>query len=163
MLKILSFKWGEIMSYIESIKSYIEDLFGGNIEIRNFTDKDNLPNYLKNRLDFYEFKYYGVVFLIISYLYDEIVNISEIKNTLKQLRKYLDTNTKIVCIFNDLSNYTRKKLIEEKISFVVSGKQIYIPYLGIAYSNHISTRYEVNYSSRNNSIKKISPSAQALF
>ena len=58
-------------------------------------------------------------------------------------------------VFESLSKYRRDALIKAHVPFVVPGKQIYLPFLGVALNERCDTEVE--------STEKLLPSAQAIF
>ncbi len=58
-------------------------------------------------------------------------------------------------VFDSLSKYRRDALIKAHIPFVVPGKQLYLPFLGVALSERCDSAVE--------STEKLLPSAQAIF
>lgn len=114
---------------LDELKKYIKDALGIDIEI-NALEQDKLkklPIYLRN-----EYKLFSVSILNRKILFVEIIEdftISVLKKQLEQLGEKLGMNT--VAIINHLEAYKRQRLIEKKISFIIPGKQMYMPNLFI--------------------------------
>ncbi|MGV8145986.1 MAG: hypothetical protein ACLKAK_02700 [Alkaliphilus sp.] len=104
--------------------------------------------------------YLGKVFLCMRFMKKHNGGISLIRKHLNQLLKHTNYQYQVVCIFDDASNYLRDKPREENISFVIPGNQIYIPFLGVAFTKSKALKYVIKREECE--IKKLSPSGQAL-
>ena len=85
----------------------------------------------------------------------EKVNLATLRKSQKQLQRY--TEAEIVFCFDALNGYTKEKLLESGIPFVIADKEIYLPFVG-TYLNMTSARQQKP-AFRNN---KFSPATQRL-
>jgi DNA-binding MarR family transcriptional regulator len=142
----------------QSIQNYLHDVLGLRITKLAMSNRAaSLPYYLQDTFSFRQIRLAG---------YDVTLAIpkAEAKNepqfTFKNIRTQLDfahslLETPIIFCPESLASYERRNLIEQKISFIVPGKQMYLPELGI----------DLRESFRNaNPIKteQCSPATQAL-
>lgn len=84
---------------------------------------------------------------------------SENPATPTQIEKHLqtaekNTNRKVCLVFDTITPYMRKKLIERQVPFVVPQKQMFIPFLAIQLQEH--------FASAQTNRTKMTPSMQAL-
>ncbi len=152
-------KRGEFMFYIEAI-DYLEHNFGFDIKVNKWEDVDKLPVFLSKGYDYAEMMLPGNRMLLMNCSRHQNRSIDVIKTHIIRLRKLTGYKREIVVIYMDASYYHRKRMVSEKMSFIVPGKQIYIPVLGTIFTEKQQDRYSVG---TKNDIKKMSPTTQALF
>jgi len=144
-----------------SVKEYLEANFEGDVSLSLWDEKNKLPLYLVKAYDYIKIDYYGRTFLAINCSDKKELGIDELKKHIKQIKKYTSLEYELVLIFNSTTSYMRSRLIKEKISFIIPGKQIYFPTLGMVYSEKLISKYrlEKTYAS----VTKMTPTTQALF
>ncbi|MDT8402481.1 MAG: hypothetical protein RQ743_12365 [Bacteroidales bacterium] len=110
---------------MEDLKMYIKDTLGVDVDIKAIhPDKRKaLPLYIKSEYNIFRVK-----------LFRQDLIFAEVKGgfTTEKLRKNIETinkifNTNTVAIIRQLEAYTRKRLVEKKIPFIIPGKQMYMP------------------------------------
>lgn len=145
-----------MIELIESTKDYLEKLFGDKVIITSLNnEKDLLPNYLRNSYEYFSVFFLNTNFKLIVSEHNDSFRISELKKHINQLKKLLHLNCEFVCVFRVASNYKRTQLIKENISFIVPYKQLYIPFLGAAFSE---------WNSKNSiEVTRLSTTGQMLF
>lgn len=144
-----------------SVKEYLEANFEGDANLNLWDEKKKLPLYLIKAYDYIKIEYYGKTFLAINCSDKEELGIDELKKHIKQIKKYTNLEHELVIIFNVTTRYMRSRLIREQISFIIPGKQIYFPTLGMVYSEKLISKYRLDrvYTSET----KMRPATQALF
>lgn len=144
-----------------NVKEYLEANFEGDVNLSLWDDKKKLPLYLIKAYDYIRIEYYGKTFLAINCSDKEELGIDELKKHIKQIKKYTKLEDDLVVIFNVTTRYMRSRLIREQISFIIPGKQIYFPTLGMVYSEKMISKYKLDkaYTSE----IKMTPVTQALF
>lgn len=155
---ILMLKLEVLVMIFKKIVSYIELNFGGNVYLEKTLIKEKLPLYLSNKYDFRRMIYFEKEFLLIDCSRDSELGIISLEKHLKKILDVNDEKVEAILIFDDMTKYMRNKLLEKELSFVILGKQIFLPNLGRIFSEKRLTRYSVKI----NSIKKISPTTEAL-
>ncbi|MCL2718991.1 MAG: MarR family transcriptional regulator [Lachnospiraceae bacterium] len=131
---------------------YIEKTLG-ELVIRHFWDGiDNLPYYLHSAYQFSQVTI-GIQKCIFIVPQGELGTISAIKKHIRQIKSECDYP--IVLELQNLSHQRKETLIKEKIPFVVLGKQLYLPFMGIALQEKYDNEKAVN-------VEKLSPSSQVL-
>lgn len=156
------------MSIQLALKDYIEELFGFGLFIREVPRDISLPSYMLERYALYEAELFEKRFtLMVSYDSEEI-QLRSLKKHIALLQERMAVSTEIIFVCPSMSNYGRRKFIEEGIPFIVPGMQLYVPSLGVAFSKHASKRH---YKLLNNWYDKnmeqsmpssLTPSAQAV-
>ncbi len=77
-----------------------------------------------------------VYFLFVPDNYFRQFTIHDINGVVTALKRFNAALT-VVFIFEKISRQERKALVRQKISFVVPCQQLFLPYLGVAFSEHI--------------------------
>lgn len=142
----------------KEVASYIEFNFGGNVYLEKTLIEEKLPLYLSKKYDFKKMIYYDKEFLLIDCSKNSELGIISLEKHLKKILNGDEKKVEAILIFDDMTKYMRNKLLEKGLSFIIPGKQIFLPNLGRIFSEKRLTRY----SSKLNSIKKISPTTEAL-
>lgn len=119
----------------------------------------NMPLYLKNEFMFHRVEVLDRRFILAEFLNSESVTIDRIKNRKSKIKEFFEKDESIVFVFNDTNDYQRRRLIEERISFIISGKMIYILELGTIYSEKANTKYNRQVNMKNEQMK---PATQSL-
>jgi len=140
------------------VADYIELNFGGKVFLEKTLIEKKLPLYLSSKYDFERMIYFDKEFLLIDCSRESELGIISLEKHLKKILDVDDKQVDIILIFDDMTKYMRTKLLEKKLSFIIPGKQIFLPNLGRIFSEKRLTRY----SSKISSIKKISPTTEAL-
>ena len=108
--------------------SYIEDTLHLKINISTYGESSDLPLYLRNGYDLTTLSLLNIQCLLAKP--KEQMNLTVLRKQANQLRHLTSLNC-VLCL-DDIRIYTREKMIFEGIPFIIAGKQIYMPFLGIA-------------------------------
>jgi hypothetical protein len=113
------------------MNSYIEKMLHIKTAIAEYKEMDKLPLYLKGLYRLYILNIAGNDYLLAEP--KEVINLSALRKQREQLKKI----SKMECVmyFESVKTYTKQKLIEEGIPFIIKEKQIYIPFLGMVLDN----------------------------
>lgn len=95
-----------------------------------FPNRDDLPIYLNRNYNIELAEYAGVIFLLAKPL--DKINLSAIRKQRLQLETI--TGLKCVLVFDTLNWYTREKMLEEGIPFILKDRQLFLPFLGVLLS-----------------------------
>lgn len=110
---------------MEELKKYIKDILGVDVIINPILPKSigDLPFFISSNYNLFQIKLFGHDLLLV-----------QVKKefTAGMLRKHLDIiryGKKIpaVAIINQIEPYNRLRLIEKKVPFIITGKQMYLP------------------------------------
>ncbi len=109
------------------MKATIERLLHSACQEMEFSETDRLPLFLKGAYRFSIMQVLSVQFLAVAPV--EKINLA----TMRKHRKRLMELTGMECVFqmDSTSAYTKNKMLEDGIPFVLTDKEIYLPFLGI--------------------------------
>lgn len=132
---------------------YLQETLGLSASEKAWLKEQQLPLYLKSKRSYSVLSIENLQFLLIRLKESEF----SIQTYLKQQSKLSQYwNHEIVLCFDRLSTYQKKVLIEQKISFIVPGNQIFIPILGM-----VLMHQKMSTSKRN--VTRFSASTQMIF
>jgi hypothetical protein len=120
-----------------TLKQYLFETLGIKINFKSWDGQKELPIYLTNSFDFRE----G---LILSQPCLFMFNFDTINPTPSNIRKFWEKISNqfsgtTIYIQQSITAYDRSRLIRQKIPFIVPGKQMYIPTIGIELREHFQT------------------------
>jgi len=131
---------------------YLQENLGISVKELAWDLEDRLPLYLKSGRSYSVLQIESFDCLCIKITSDDF----RISSYLKQLDKLSGYwNDNIILVFQELSSYRRKMLIQNRIAFIVPESQVYIPFLGMIFK-------ERNVSRQSISDDKLSATAQLL-
>lgn len=140
-----------------SVLNFLNDNFGYVNDLGQ-VDDTKMPLFLKSEFEYRKIEILGMKFVIAEVKNSDEVTIDRLENRKSKMAQYLSVES-IVFVFEEISHYMRRRLIEEKISFVVNGKMIYILELGTVFSERAISKYTRQIKLKNEQIK---PATQAL-
>lgn len=118
-----------------------------------WADQDGLPYFLRDAFDFQALDILGHTVLLALDRNPEKASLGDIRAKLDKVRSVAKQPT--VYVTRALASYERKRLIEQKVSFIVPGNQLYLPDLGLDLREYFRQRPTSPES-------PLSPSAQAM-
>jgi len=138
---------------IKELEKYIKDTLAITLVIKPWNGQSDLPFFLRDKYDFFhtEFMALPCVFILAK-------DINEATPAL--VRKHIDLlrpkngGKEIIYVQKQLSSFNRKRLIEQKVCFVIPGNQMYLPFLGIDLREHFKKLQP--------QLETLSPSAQII-
>ncbi len=137
---------------IYQLEQYLRETLGITAAPHPWEISSGLPQYLRERYHFLKIDILGIEYVLMA-------DTGEGEQPPAIIGKHLDqisarNNAKVVYVRHAVTSYNRKRLIEQKIPFIVPGNQMYLPMLGIDLREHMKRLRE----------KKLvfSPSTQAL-
>lgn len=142
------------MPTLAAVKHHLHTVLGIAVSSqRPWARLDELPYFLRDAFDYWEMELLGrPVLLVVEHGADH-TSVGGIRQRLQQLAR-LDAPPAIY-VTGALASHERKRLIDQKIPFIVPGNQLYLPDLGIDLREHFRQR-------SNPPAARLSPSAQAL-
>ena len=116
------------------LKRYMQEALGVAISPDPWDGGTRLPFFLRDRYNFFEVRLLNMPCLL-------MLDCGNQEGTPATVRKHMDQvkskwNGEIVYVRERVTAYNRKRLIEQKLPFVVPGKQMYLPLLGIDLREH---------------------------
>ncbi|MDR1206190.1 MAG: hypothetical protein LBL26_12070 [Peptococcaceae bacterium] len=107
---------------------YIEGTLHLKAEAAVFMRTENLPIYLRHGYSLYILKMPGGEYLLAEP--KEAQNLTAVRKQCVQLKKLTEMDC-VLCL-KSAGAYTRKKMLDEGLPFIIAGRQIYMPFLGVA-------------------------------
>jgi len=117
-----------------SFQRYIKETLNIIAQPKKWIEAEKLPFYLQDLYVFFRVSILDTPCLAMA-AKDEVEQTpATIQKHILQLQKKLDHE--IIYVHSKVSSYNRKRLIEHKLSFIVPGNQMYLPFLGIDLREH---------------------------
>jgi hypothetical protein len=111
---------------MEKLKEYIHQILGKDLEIKelpnDYTNK--LPYIFKNNFNFYVTHLHNHKLILVQVNKEDAFNAAQLRQQVVAIQKVL--GEKIIIVTEDITAINRKRLIDQKISFIVPGKQMFL-------------------------------------
>lgn len=135
----------------EKLLTYIEEIIGKQLILVAMNNEvlNKMPFLFRNNYDFYNTELYGKKIVLIL-LKEEILNVGQFIKQVEIIQQML--KEPIALVTENISSVIRKRFIDNKISFIVPGKQLYLAPMLIHLQN--------NYTNVKTTV--LLPSAQVL-
>ena len=142
------------MELSDKLKDYLEQVLGYGISFST-TDMGSLPFYVRKEFQLQKgmLFYRDFFFLLAQQTFFDTHSVVDAENAINQVKDKLSCIP--VLVIDSLSRQERLQLVKRFISFIVPGTQMYLPELGIDFSEHIKEKRLVKAG-------KLRPAAQAL-
>jgi DNA-binding MarR family transcriptional regulator len=119
---------------LSDFERHLKETLNITAEPKKWEDDESLPFFLRDLYAFYQVILLGTPCLL-------MVARDEVEQTPATIRKQLlqvqaKWNGEVIYLRSSVSAYNRKRLIEQKVPFVVPGNQMYLPMLGIDLREH---------------------------
>ncbi len=143
---------GYAAKLMDEVTHYLSQVLHIGLHIQPFSRGSKLPVYISRNYEMYEARVFGEICLLITPARE--------RQTPKDVAKHIsfiaaETGLIVIYVAAALNSRDRSRLIEQGISFVVPGNQLYLPSLAMDLREHFRTK-----KSRDN--ESLSPGAQAL-
>ncbi|CAN5919792.1 hypothetical protein BH11PSE13_BH11PSE13_31370 [soil metagenome] len=137
-----------------SVLHYLQEVLG--IEapgVKPWASANELPYFLRDAFQFSELELLGQPVVL-------AIRPAEAKQSLSEVRTWLDkvkalAGQPVLYVTDALASYDRRRLIEQKVPFIVPGNQLYLPDLGLDLREYFRQRAPATEAA-------MSPSAQAM-
>jgi len=141
-------------SLATSVQAYLHEVLGIDASGgRPWTRGQALPYYLQEAFDFCEVELMGQTIVLAMIRSSQKQSLSQVKTWLNKVRAV--ASMPAVYVTQSLASYERKRLVEQKVPFIVPGNQLYLPDCGLDFREYFRKRAE-------SSDTPLSPSAQAM-
>lgn len=110
---------------MSNLKEYINEVIGLTVTIKPFEMKGQIPMYLIESYDFSIIQIEQKELLILVLKNNENFTVGQLEKHRQNIKNLF--NITVVFVFNQLEAFNRKRLVEQKIGFIVPFKQLYIP------------------------------------
>ncbi len=114
----------------EDFEKYLFQTLGISLKLKLVSDNPALPFFLRDVYFFYTSSFLNASYVIMMKRTDDELTPATIQKHRQVIQEKLKKETIFFC--SKLSSHNRKRLIEQKIPFVVPYNQMYLPMLGVA-------------------------------
>jgi hypothetical protein len=123
-----------VRSELRETERYVHDALGVAVKAKPWSDAGRLPHFLKERYRFAQAELLGLRALF-------VIDVSPEEQAPATVRKHMETlrskqHAEPIYIREQVTAYNRKRLIEQKVPFIVPGNQMYLPMLAIDLREH---------------------------
>lgn len=135
------------------VQVYLHEALGADARIRRWSGAQKLPYFLQDAFDLHELQLRDKRILLASSRKERLPALSTLR---AQLGKLADIAERpVVFATSALASYERKRLVEQKVPFVVPGNQLYLPDLGIDFREY--------FRQPKKAVTAFTPATQAIF
>lgn len=138
---------------IATIKRYIQDTLGLTVDPVPWRGQDRLPFMLQDRYAFHTVQMLGTPCILMMDAGGEEQSPATVQKHIVLVRAHADGE--VIYVRDRITAYNRKRLIEHRVPFIVSGNQMYLPMIGIDLREHFRKLCS--------DLPQFSPSTQAMF
>jgi len=118
-----------IVALQDAVRSYLHDTLGIRSAIRPWVHSSRLPYFLQDAFELHELKVRDHSLLLALNRRKKTPSLATVRDRLDKLQTVVDCP--VVYVTDALASYERRRLIEQKVPFIVPGNQLYLPDLGI--------------------------------
>jgi hypothetical protein len=113
----------------DAVRKYLHDALGIDAAIRQWAGVRKLPYFLQDAYELYELRIRDLSILLAVNQRKKTLRLATVRDQMDKLKSLADRP--VVYVTDALASYERKRLIEQKVPFIVPGNQLYLPDLGI--------------------------------
>ena len=117
------------------MERYVRETLGIPVMAHPWAEGSGLPQYLRERYRFFKTNVLGTDCVLMADIGEEEQTPAFIGKQLDQVRSR--GQVEVVYVRHAVTSYNRKRLIEQKVPFIVPGNQMYLPMLGIDLREHL--------------------------
>lgn len=138
---------------IKELIKYVKDTLDIALVIQPWNGSADLPFFLRDQYSFYQIEIIALPCIL-------IVSKDKQDATPALVRKHIDLlrpktgGEDIIYVRKQLSSFNRKRLVEQKVCFIIPGNQMYLPLLGMDFREHFKRLQSQS--------ETLSPSAQLI-
>jgi hypothetical protein len=135
------------------VQAYLHETLGTDTPVRLWSGAKSLPYFLQDAFDIHELQLRDKDILLVSARKERLPALRTLRTQLNKLAHIADRP--VVFAMASLASYERRRLVEQKIPFVVPGNQLYLPDLGIDFREY--------FRRPQGEVTGFTPATQALF
>lgn len=138
---------------IKGLTKYIKDILSVTLVIKPWDGSRGLPFFLKELYAFYQTEIMALPCILI------VAKVGQ-DATPALIRKHIDLlkprtgGAQIIYVQKQVSSFNRKRLVDQKVPFIIPGNQTYLPFLGVDFREH--------FKRVKSQPKTVSPSSQVV-
>lgn len=122
------------------VRAYLHHTLGIDTQLRPWGGATKLPYFLRDAYELRELRLLDNRALLAIYRRKTVPAITEIRNHVDKLKALAECP--VLFVTDALASYDRKRLIDQKVPFIVPGNQLYLPELGIDLREYFRQRKE---------------------
>lgn len=143
-----------MLALATAVRRYLYDVLGVSTpDVRPWARVNELPYFLRDAFQFGELELLGHTIVLAMGRAEQKQSLGEVRTWLDKVRAL--AGQPVVYVTDALASYERRRLIEQKVPFIVPGNQLYLPDLGLDLREYFRQRSPV-------ADTVLSPSAQAM-
>lgn len=119
------------------LKDYLKETLGIDVQMKKWRNGENLPFYLRNLYTFFKLSILGSSCLAMIVKDETEQSPATVRKHISQVQ--LKSNCEVIYVRTNVTAYNRKRLIEQKVPFIVPGNQMYLPFLGADLREHFKS------------------------
>jgi len=123
-----------MIKIVADTADYLYKTLGLSVKIHRWGGSSGLPFFFQDRYEVYVMQILKRELLLVLPAEDETITPATLKKDLETARKIF--HDEAVFVTGNLVSYDRKRLIDQKVSFIVPNNQLYLPELGIDLREH---------------------------
>jgi hypothetical protein len=143
----------QALSVEEDVRRYLHDALGSVPQISGWKEQTETPYYLRDAFEFRELTLLGRKLLLAIEQRKKGILPANIRDQIATLERIAEIP--VVYVTAALASYERKRLVQQKVPFIVPGNQLYLPDLAIDLREYFRQRAA-------SSTTGFSPSTQAM-
>ena len=143
-----------MLTLAAAVRHYLHEVLGVSApDAKPWARTNELPYFLRGAFEFSELELLGRPVVLMMGRAEQKQSLSEVRAWLDKVRAL--AGQPAVYVTDALASYERRRLIEQKVPFIVPGNQLYLPDLGLDLREYFRQRSRVRGAA-------LSPSAQAV-
>jgi hypothetical protein len=143
----------QTQTLLVDVQKYLHEAIGTDTYVRPWDGTPSLPYFLQDAFDVHELKLGNKSILLAGARKQRLPPLRTLRTQMDKLAQIADRP--VVFATSTLASYERRRLVEQKIPFVVPGNQLYLPDLGIDFREY--------FRQSQGEVTGFSPATQALF
>ena len=124
----------QVQPELQELERYVHDALGATVKTAPWRGSRNLPHVLRERYKFAQAELLGLRALLIIDSNPEEQPPATVRKHMNMLQARQQTD--LIYVRAQVTAYNRKRLIEQKVPFIVPGNQMYLPMLAIDLREH---------------------------
>lgn len=136
------------------IRRYIQEVLGTAPPVRPWEGTERLPFYLRDAYDFVELTLFELSCVLVIAHHALDID-SDIRRHLDMVARHAPDGTLPIYVTPALASYERRRLIAQRVPFIVPGNQMFLPPLGVDLREYFRGRHDTASAA-------LSPATQAL-
>jgi hypothetical protein len=120
---------------IKELIKYLKDALAITLVIKPWNDSLSLPFFLKELYSYYQTEIMGLPCILIVAKDGQNATPAVIRKHIDLLQPRIE-GTQVIYIQKHLSSFNRKRLVDQKVPFIIPGNQMYLPLIGVDFREH---------------------------